>query len=323
MYHCLHAAGPGVLNAESVKHIGEAALNIFGESLKRRDAEAAAVQEKQAGDEDAEDDDEDEEELRQAILRVPGAMMEHHPDIFAEVMLPTFLQLVSKMIAPGGNNEDRKLALFIICDLLEHLGSRVTAQWASFLPMTLQDLTNPDSELRQPACYAVIWAAKDPAFAPTALEVATKLAEGIVATRALPKKKSSQPAQSCADNALSALVSLLENQQPALAASEAQLWNAWLGGLPCQVDDEEAHRNHKTLVRLVQQQKQEVLGPGAANFPAILKILVDVYQTEMAEEETSTAISQLVKSLGQEKLEGMAGALSDKEKKKLLRIFKA
>jgi len=323
IHHCLHAAGPGVLNADMVKHIATSALNHFGESLKRRDLEAAAAQEKKAGDEDAEDDDEDEEEFRQAILRVPGAIMEHHPDIFAAEILPTYLQLVSKMIAQGGNTEERKLALFVVCDLLEHLGSRVTAQWASFLPMALQDIANPDDELRQPACYAVIWAAKDPAFASMAAEVATKLAQLIVSTRALPKKKSSEPAQSCADNALSALVSLLEHQQPAVAASESQLWNAWLGGLPCQVDDEEAHRNHKTLVRLVQQEKKEVLGEGAANFPAILKVLVDVYQSEMALEETSTAISQLVKSLGQEKLEGMAGALSDKEKKKLLRIFKA
>lgn len=323
VYFCLHAAGPGVLNAESLKHIATSALNILGESMKRRDAEAEAAQEKKAGDEDAEDGDEDEEELRQAILRVPGAAMEHHPDIFAAEVLPMYLQLVSKMIAQGNNTEERKLALFVACDLLEHLGPRVTEHWPNFLPTALQDLANPDAELRQPACYAVIWAAKDPAFASMAPEVATKLAEMIVSTRALSKKKSSEPDQSCADNALSALVSLLEHHQPALAAAEAQLWSAWLGGLPCRVDDDEGHRNHKTLVRLVQQENKGVLGDGAANFPAILKILVDVYQTEMVEEDTSTAISQLVKSLGQEKLEGMAGALSDKEKKKLLRIFKA
>jgi len=249
--------------------------------------------------------------------------MEHHPDIFAAEILPTYLPMVTKMIAQGGNSEDHKLGLFVVCDLLEHLGSRVTAHWESFLPTALQDLANPDDEIRQPACYAVIWAAKEPAFASMASDVASKLAELVVKTRALPKKKSSQPAQSCADNALSALVSLLEHQQPALAAAEAQLWNAWLGGLPCQIDEEEAHRNHKTLVRLVQQEKKEVLGEGAVNFPAVLKILVEVYQTEMVEDETSTTISQLVKALGQEKLAAMAGALSGKEQKKLERIFKA
>merc|ERR1719453_2704959 len=87
MFNCLSSAGPGVLNVDQVKQITNAALNIFGESLKRRDAEAAAAQEKKAGDEDAEDDDEDEEEFRQAILRVPGAIMEHHPDIFAAEVL--------------------------------------------------------------------------------------------------------------------------------------------------------------------------------------------------------------------------------------------
>jgi len=228
--------------------------------------------------------------------------------------------LVSKMIMQE-NDEDRKLALLGVCDLVEHLGTRVTAHWQSFLPATIQNITNPDAELRQPACYAVIWAAKDPAFAPMAAEVANKLAELISETRALPKKKSAQPDQCCADNALSALVSVLEHQQPAVAASEAQLWNAWLGGLPCQVDKEEGHRNHKALVRLVQQEKKELLGEGAQNFPAILKVLVDVYGTDMIEDETTAAIGQLVKALGA-KLEGMAGTLTEKDKTKLLRISK-
>jgi len=67
----------------------------------------------------------------------------------------------------------------------------------------------------------------------------------------------------------------------------------------------------------------EVLGEGAANLPAVMKILIEVFQTDMVDDETSTAISQLVKALGQEKLAAMAGALSAKEQKKLERIFKA
>lgn len=312
MYNCLDGAGPGVLNAEMVKEISNAAMKIFEASMKRREAEA--------GDDD-EDGDDEEEELRQSSFRVPGAIMKHHPDMFAAEVLPAYLQLVSKMIVQD-NEEDRKLALLGVCDLVEHLGTRITAQWPSFLPATIQNITNPDAELRQPACYAVIFAAKDPAFAPMALEVANKLAELIGETRALPKKKSAQPDQCCADNALSALVSVLENQQPTVAASEAQLWNAWLSGLPCQVDKEEGHRNNKTLVRLLQQEKKELLGEGAKNFPAILKVLVEVHGTDMAEEETTAAIGQLIKALGA-KLEGMAGSLTEKEKTKLLRISKA
>merc|ERR1712070_4266 len=148
--------------------------------------------EAEAGDEDAEDGDDDEEELRVSSLHVPGAIMKHHPDIFAAEVLPAFLQLVSKMIVQD-NDEDRKLGLLAVCDLVEHLGPRVTSQWPNFLPATIQNITNPDAELRQPACYAVIWAAKDPAFAPMASEVANKLAELIGETRALPKKKSALP----------------------------------------------------------------------------------------------------------------------------------
>jgi len=277
---------------------------------------------RKAGDEDAEEGDEDEEELRAAILPVAGALMQHHADIFTTELLPNYSQLVQKMIAQGNCEEDRKLAHFVACDFLEHLGPRITSQWPSFLPIVVQDIVNPSPVLRQPACYAVSWAAKDPAFAPMALDVATKLAELVTSTRALTKKKSEMPAQSCADNALSALVILLQNHKPVLAASEPQLWKAWLSGLPCQVDDDEGQRNHKILVQLIQEERLEVLGEGAQNFPDLLKILVDVYQTDMVEEETSKAIGKITVALGKEKLESMAGALSEKEKKKLLRIMK-
>merc|ERR1712216_673410 len=121
MSSCLDGAGPGVLNAEMVKGIFTAAMKVFEESLRRREA----------GDED--EDDDDEAELRQSILTVPGAIMKHHPDTFTAEVLPTYLQFVSKLIAQD-NDEDRRLVLFAVCDLVEHLGTRVTAQWPSFMP---------------------------------------------------------------------------------------------------------------------------------------------------------------------------------------------
>lgn len=317
---CLKNAGPGVLNAEMVKEIGNAAISIYSDSLKRRSDEAAERQKRSGEAEDAGEEDEDEVELRNNIMNAAGALMEHHPDIFAAQLMPTYLQLVQQKAPAGNPQEDRKLAYSIASDMIRYLGQRVVEQWPSFLPQIVADIANEDAELRGTACYAVSWAARDQAFAPMAAEVAGKLAELVTATRARPKKKSEIAAQVAADNALSGLIELLLNHQSQLAASEPQLWAAWLNGLPVQVDAEEGCRNNKVLMRLVQQENPHVLGQGGANLPAVLKVLVEGYKTEMTEEETDKDIGKLMLALGQAKLEGAAGAMSEKQKKKLLRI---
>jgi len=311
---CLRKAGPGVLKVDELKHISSAMMKVLEESFKRREA---------SGPQDEDDEDDDmEANLRVALMEVAGAMMEHHADIFAAELLQPYLACVQKLIAPSACEEDRKLALFVACDFLEHLGTKITPHWPAFLPQLVENIAHQSTELRQPACYGVSLAAKDPAFAPMALDVANKLAQLVTSTRSRPKKKSEKPAQAAADNALSALVELLSSHQASLAPAEQQLWAVWLGGLPCQEDDDEGRKNHKLLLSLVAAEKPEVVGAGGESMGAVLQILVDVYKSEMASEETSKGIGELVARLGQARLEGLSGSLSEKQKKKLLRIYK-
>jgi len=106
-----------------------------------------------------------------------------------------------------------------------------------------------------------------------------------------------------------------------VAGREAELWNLWLNALPCQEDDTEGHRNHKALVEFVGQGKRELVGENNSNVPIVLKILVEVYKTPMTTEETDKNIGQLIVSLGGN-LESASASLSDKQKKKILRIVR-
>merc|ERR1719343_1520222 len=181
------------------------------------------------------------------------------------------------------------------------------------MPQMLQDVLHQSPAIHQPACYGASLAARDAAFAQFATAAATSLSQLITQTRSAAKKKSDKPAQACADNALSALAEILMTHQQTVAAGEAQLWGVWLQGLPCQVDEEEGIKNHRILLRLVQAEKPHVVGEGGANLPQVLSIMVDVYKTGMADEETSKGIGQLVLKLGQQRLEQMAAQLKDKQ----------
>jgi len=214
--------------------------------------------------------------------------------------------------------DDRKLVLFISCDFLAHLGPRVYDQWPKFMPVVLQDITHSDAMLRQPACYGVSLAAKEPHFTSVAMQAAENLAKVVSETRNRSKKKSEKPAQACADNALSGLINILQHHQAAIAGGEAQLWNVWIAGLPCQEDEEEGVKNHKILLQLVASEKSEVLN----QLPKLFGVLVDAYKTDMADKETSCGISQLALKIGEGKLQQLASSLSEKQQKKLARIVR-
>mmetsp|Transcript_99141 Transcript_99141/g.280086 ORF Transcript_99141/g.280086 Transcript_99141/m.280086 type:complete len:1111 (+) Transcript_99141:101-3433(+) len=320
---CLKNAGPGILSPAQLKAINDVAVATLSKSFER-EQEAKAKQKGAADDDDdvpAEDDSEEETALRIACCEMCGVLMRHHPDAFASELLQETLRLVQQLLQ-SATSDHGKLALYISCDLLEHLQQRVTSLWAQFLPQLLQGIVNPLAEIRQPSCYGASLAAKDPAFASMAAETAAKLAEVVTQSRTRAKKKSEKPAQACADNALSALLEILTNHPQAVAANEAQLWGLWLQGLPCQEDEQEGVKNHGALVRLTQGEKREVIGEGGANFPQILTVLIDVYKTDMADEATSAGIGQLVLKLGETRLQQLAGGLKEKQQKKLMRIHR-
>jgi len=317
---CLKAAGPGILTAEQIQHIGQISLNAMDASIKREEVEA---QQKKDDDEVADDDDEtDEASLQIACCEVIGSLMRHHQDIFAATFLPRCMPIVQQLVQPSMPESRRKLAIFLACDMLEHLETRITAQWPQFLPQVIADIVSPSPEIRQPACYALALAAKNPAFAQFAVETSQTLMKVVTDARARAKKKSERPAQAVADNALSAIAEILLHHQPTVAASEGQLWSVWLQALPCQEDEEEGKKNHGILFQMVQAEKREIVGEGGANLPQVFSVLVDVYKTDMATEEVSKGIGQLVLKVGEARLEQLARQLKEKQQKKLLRIHR-
>jgi len=319
---CIRNAGPGILSAEQLSQIAQIALNLMSNSFKRQEE---AQNKTKSKDDDADEDDVDNEEevaLRQGCCEVMNSLMVHNQDTFTVQALPLCMPLVQQLIQPSIPVANRQLAMHLVCGVLEHLDTRVTAHWPQFLPQMLQDILNPMPEARQPACSAAGLAAKNPAFAQFAVETANKLVQVVSESRGRAKKKSEKPAQACADAALTAIASILEHHQPTVAALQTQMWNAWLQGLPCQEDETEGKRNHDTLLQLTLKENRDVLGEGGANLPHVLTVLVDVCDSEMCSEETSKGIGKLVLTLGQANLEQLAQKLSQKHQKKLLRIVK-
>jgi hypothetical protein len=319
---CLDRGGPNILGPAEVKHICQVSLKLIGDSLARRqqkpkESKAAPAEEE---DKSSASGGEEEEELRTAACHMAIVLMEHHPAHFIAEGLPLFLPMVQRLIQPSCCDDDQHLAVLAAAGIFEHLGEGVAPYWDSFLPQVLRDMGHECPGLNGMACYAASTAAKLQAFAPYAQATAQKAVEIIQQARGQGKKKSAKPLQSAADNALSALVQILLNHKAVIAAAEPQLWSTWLAGLPCQQDEQEGQRNNKILLTLMQQQHPHVVGEGGQNAPRLLTLLADAYKTDMCEAETSAAIAQMMLGMDDAKLQQCAGALTEKQQKKLLRI---
>jgi len=312
---CLKSAGCSVLTAANVQHVTSTIMKMLTERYLVNEAPDPDA------DEGVDEDDEDPNVVRTSLCEVVGSVMRHHPDMFMTEGLPVCMPIVQELLKPGVDREKRVLAHYITCDFLEHLGERITPQWPSFLQELLTDLNSSEASLRQVSCYAASLAARSASFANACPDTAQKLVAIVADARARSKKKSEQPAQACADNALTALAVILENHSACLGAAVPQLWNSWRVGLPCQEDVQEGIANHKRLAQMLQQEKPEIVGAGSANVPSIVGLLVDQHKSDFVDDETNQLIGSIALKLGEGWFQANASQFSAKQQKKIFRIM--
>lgn len=308
---CLQKTGAGILSAEEVAQVAQLAVDLLQKSYERQNKAPPS------GEDD--DDLQEESSLCNALCTLPGALMQNYPEVFAERCLPLYLPVVQQLLqAPELSRHLQSLLLFN--SMLEYLGPRMVPHWPTLLPQLLKDVVAEDHTVRAYACYGASFAARQPAFAEFAGEVLSQLCQMVQACRSRAKKKSEKSTQMAADNGLSAIAEILVHQRVVVANAEAGAWSVWLQALPVQEDAAEGQRNHKMLLELVQAQKPEIVA--AASLPKALAILIDVYDTGMADEDLSKQIAKTLQSVGEPQLAPISAGLSNKQKKKLTRILR-
>merc|ERR1719473_2692677 len=196
-------------------------------------------------------------------------------------------ELLLALLSSRKEGDDR-LAMYVVCDLLEHVGPESEQAWPQFMPKLLQGVTNyKDHELRQAAAYGVHMAAKIPAFAQAAPEAAAAVVKAIKDKKA--KKKDCRDAT---DNLVAALGGLCEHQ----AGVDQSLWKLWLDSLPLTNDEGEGQKTHAQLLRLCVQQHPVI--STQPNLQRSLEVLALVYKTDGATDELNQGVRQLFLQAG-------------------------
>ncbi|CAI5731785.1 unnamed protein product [Hyaloperonospora brassicae] len=312
------------LNDAQLRELVHGFLVVLGDSFQRRairrggngsddmesgEPEGDVEEEKEEEEEEEEDTASQvsegqlaEQELQCVLAECIGALAKTHGAGFFPVFMTLLWEKVAALGAPGCLVEDRRLALFVLDDVLEHCGDSAMRHLDVFLPVlenALLEVSEP--ALVQAAAFGVGVCASQGGelFAPHAKQC-LELLHNVVAS-----PHAHRPEQrNATDNAVAALGKFCEFQARAIDA--ATLFPQWLDLLPLCGDLEESLAVLRRLCRYVTERHPLVLGaPDFRHLDKIVTVLAAVadepfvqkMREAVGEKETSALCQELASIL--------------------------
>ncbi|KAF6254101.1 armadillo-type protein [Scenedesmus sp. NREL 46B-D3] len=287
-------AEPGQLSSAQV----EAAFAAFGAILSAAEARRA-TRSKRASAEDFDEEEQEalaaENEQEEELYDQVGSCLGNFLKAFGDAALP-YVEGLMPSIAPlldkARPDEERRIALCIIDDMLEHSAAGRAKYLGQLMPVLLDAAGSSHADLRQCAVYGVgVGAALAPQLFKPHAAAALAAVTGIISA---PDAKSDDN-ELATDNALSALAALLEHHADVLDAAQAQ--------------------------------DARVLGPNNCHLPKLVESFVRVLGrgTDLVDEGMGLRMAGLLHSMGPG-CPGVADAtfaqLKDKQKANLRRSWR-
>lgn len=307
---CLNGAGPNVLEAAHVGTICQKVFELIEQSSQRRLEIAEAKKDPDCDEEEAERCDEEaerEQVFRETTLRVLEAIIKHHSQHFLSVGAPIALEFIRAFIVPTRPADDRSLAIFICCDILEQLGATGVQLLDSIVQQVIVYTHDNDATVRQASCFAMSLCMKMPSIdAQIVLETAKRLVAVVNAPNALDKEN-----RDATENAISGLLSIVSTQAAHLGAALQDHANLVVQKLPLVSDDEEAQKVHKAVVTMLESDACVFWGTNKSNVPQLVKVMAAIYKTHLSENDTDAAIRQLISTkIGFSNLPAIVGGIT-------------
>ncbi|WIA40679.1 hypothetical protein OEZ86_004377 [Tetradesmus obliquus] len=290
-------AEPGQLGGPQV----EAAFAAFGAILSAAEARRSQ-RSKRASAEDFDEEEqealaaenEQEEELYDQVGSCLGAFLKAFGDAalpYVEGLMPSIAPLLDK----ARPDEERRIALCIIDDMLEHSAAGRAKYLGQLMPVLLDAAGSSHADLRQCAVYGVgVGASLAPELFKPHAAAALAAVTSIIAA---PDAKSDDN-ELATDNALSALAALLEHHGDVLDAG--QMAERLVAALPLRCDSVESQKVNEFLVKRLEAQDARLLGPSNCHLPKLVEAFVQVLGrgTDLVEDAVGLRMAGLVHSMG-------------------------
>ncbi|KMS98771.1 hypothetical protein BVRB_3g068480 [Beta vulgaris subsp. vulgaris] len=294
---CVQISGT-LLDESQVRCIVDEIKQVITASSTRKAERAERVK---AEDFDAEEgeilkeENEQEEELFDQVGDCLGTLIK----TFKASFLPFFDELSSYLTPMWGKDkttEERRIAICIFDDVVEHCREAALRYYDTFLPFLLEACNDENSDIRQAAVYGLGVCAEfgGSVFKPLVGEALSRLD---VVTRH-PNATHSENVMAY-DNAVSALGKICQFHRDSIDA--AQIFPMWLNCLPIKGDLIEAKVVHEQLCSMVERSDRDLLGPNNQYLPKIVAVFAEVLCAgkDLATEQTASRMINLLRQLQQ------------------------
>lgn len=284
---------------EKKKLVEEEAKNV--DDAKHSDDEEE-IEEDDFADE-LQKDIEDIEEVLVSIADVFGSIFKTHKERTLSIVHKLKEQLLVKYFMPTSSNFEKKMGIFILDDMIEHLGQKLIPDlWDSIIKIITSYISDKDHSLRQASAYGLgeiaLNTLVDNSLSPNFKnELDQYLFSAISkALESNPKVESElEEWGSAKDNIVVAISKVIKNQSQNITVAP---WiKLYLENMPIQYDEEEAQEQHEEFFQMLKSNPQIMLGPDSANLPRVLLICSEIYQSKLSKEEQDNEIKNLFSSV--------------------------
>ncbi|GAY39951.1 hypothetical protein CUMW_048300 [Citrus unshiu] len=241
----------------------------------------------------------EENELEEEIFDRVGDCLGTLTKTFRASFLTFFDELSSYLTPMWGKDktaEERRIAICIFDDVMEHCREAALKYYDTYLPFLLEACNDKHPDVRQAAVYGIGVCAEfgGSVFKPLVGEALSRLDFVIRHPNALHSDN-----VMAYDNAVSALGKICQFHRDSIDA--AQVVPAWLSCLPLKGDLIEAKVVHAQLCSMVERSDGEILGPNHQYLPKIVTIFAEVLcgGRDLVTEQTASRMINLLRQLQQ------------------------
>ncbi|KAI9186439.1 hypothetical protein LWI28_017272 [Acer negundo] len=294
---CIQIAGP-LLDEKQVRSIVDEIKQVMTASSSRKHDRADRAK---AEDFDAEEGEllKEENELEEEVFDQVGDCVATLIKTFKASFLGFFDELSSYLTPMWGKDntaEERRIAICIFDDVVEHCREAAHKYYDTYLPFLLEACNDENPDVRQSAVYGIGVCAEfgGSVFKPLVGEALSRLNAVIMHPNALHSDN-----VMAYDNAVSALGKICQFHRDSIDA--AQVVPAWLSCLPIKGDLIEAKVVHDQLCSMVERSDGVILGPNHQYLPKIITIFAEVLCAgkDLATEQTTSRMINLLRQLQQ------------------------
>jgi len=287
------------MSKEMLNQIHASLLNCLKDSAERMDARNELMKEECTDEEDIDqlkEQNEQEALLSTNVSDAVGALIEVYRDDYIPV-LQTEYQALSTLLSPDALDIQKRSALYILCDVVEHCSTKVLQQsqfeFANHFKNAACNTT--DQCVRQAGIFSLGLLFEKTEGAVTSTLPPNDVLQLCFAQFSDPRYLAAEDVEDVQDNAAMTIGRVCKFCSSHVNSNE--VYPQWLKCFPIRNDDDCSQWCYTEMIRLIAENNEALIGEGGKNIPKIIHWIAEAAYTDMSNEDLDQSLSNLIRQV--------------------------